>query len=162
MLIPTTFRSPAPIADIHSLSHFLMTSYFRSWLTGATVPEATPDDAVISISPPEEEDEGSDTPTETERDDDSPPAFPSLLSAQRVRSSTRRAPTDSDLMPPPQFPSPSSSSSNPMSSSSLTVLTTTKPSKKRAKIALAPGHGPLDWANLKASGKDLRVRSLPQ
>jgi len=129
-----------------------MTSYFRSWLTtGATVPEAPPDDALISISPLEEDDEGSDTPTEG--DDDSPPAFPSLSSAQRMRSSTRRAPTDSELMPPPQLQS--------RSSSSLTVLATTKPSpKKREKVALAPGHGPLDWANLKASGTDLRVRPL--
>ena len=133
-----------------------MTSYLRSWLTGVALPEATPDDALISISPPEE-DEGSDTPTETEGDDDSPPAFPSLSSAQRMRSSTHRAPTDSELMPPPQLPF-LSSSSNRMSSSSLAVLGTTKPSKKREKVALAPGHGPLDWANLKTSGKDLRVR----
>ena len=33
------------------------------------------------------------------------------------------------------------------------------PSKKASrKVALAPGHGPLDWANLKKSGADLRVR----
>ncbi|EED78025.1 predicted protein, partial [Postia placenta Mad-698-R] len=30
----------------------------------------------------------------------------------------------------------------------------------RGKVALAPGHGPLDWANLKKSGQDLRVRSM--
>ncbi|CDO69724.1 hypothetical protein BN946_scf184687.g9 [Trametes cinnabarina] len=37
--------------------------------------------------------------------------------------------------------------------------TTTKPPakpSKRGKVALAPGHGPLDWANLKKSGQDLR------
>ncbi|KAJ1307242.1 hypothetical protein OPQ81_001355 [Rhizoctonia solani] len=28
--------------------------------------------------------------------------------------------------------------------------------KARAKVALAPGHSPLDWANLKSSGADLR------
>ncbi|EPT01683.1 hypothetical protein FOMPIDRAFT_1023161 [Fomitopsis schrenkii] len=31
-----------------------------------------------------------------------------------------------------------------------------KPSAKRGKVMLAPGHGPLDWANLKKSGQDLR------
>lgn len=33
--------------------------------------------------------------------------------------------------------------------------------KKSRKVALAPGHSPLDWAALKSSGKDLRgVESL--
>jgi len=31
-----------------------------------------------------------------------------------------------------------------------------KPSRKREKVALAPGYGPLDWAALKSSGADLR------
>ncbi|KAL1741889.1 cytochrome b5-like heme/steroid binding domain-containing protein [Schizophyllum fasciatum] len=33
---------------------------------------------------------------------------------------------------------------------------TSKPIRAREKVALAPGYGPLDWANLKASGTDLR------
>ncbi|KAI4524138.1 cytochrome b5-like heme/steroid binding domain-containing protein [Schizophyllum commune] len=33
---------------------------------------------------------------------------------------------------------------------------TSKPIRAREKVALQPGYGPLDWANLKASGKDLR------
>ncbi|KAG6886701.1 hypothetical protein C0992_002755 [Termitomyces sp. T32_za158] len=138
-----------------------MTSYFRDWLTGAVAPAPT----LNRVSPPpEDNDEGSDTVTEG--DDDTPPAFPSLNSAQRVQSSTPRILTDSQLMPPPPLPqlaqrTPGSHlvapSTNP--SSTLTVLETTqrpaKPSRNR-KVALAPGHSPLDWANLKTSGKDLR------
>lgn len=139
-----------------------MTSYFRDWLTGSVPPVPT----LNRISPPpEDNDEGSDTATEG--DDDTPPAFPSLNSAQRVQSSTPRILTDSQLMPPPPLPhlaqrTPGTHIMAPsVNSSSLTVLETTqrpaKPSRNR-KVALAPGHSPLDWANLKTSGKDLRVR----
>jgi N-acetylmuramoyl-L-alanine amidase len=34
--------------------------------------------------------------------------------------------------------------------------------KARAKVALAPGHGALDWASLKSSGVDLRVSHKPK
>ncbi|KAG6900835.1 hypothetical protein C0993_000154 [Termitomyces sp. T159_Od127] len=114
--------------------------------------------------PPEDNDEGSDTATEG--DVDAPPAFPALNSAQRVQSSTPRILTDPQLMPPPPLPhlaqrTPNAHTITPSAgpSSSLTVLETTqrpvKPSRNR-KVALAPGHSPLDWANLKTSGKDLR------
>ena len=50
----------------------------------------------------------------------------------------------------------------PTSSSSMLALppsTSKPPTKKfREKVALAPGFGPLDWAALKSSGSDLRVR----
>ncbi|KAF8170421.1 cytochrome b5 [Pholiota molesta] len=129
-----------------------MTSYLRSWLsTGTSALEYISPSApsVQKVSPPPSED-GDGDDTETERDDDdSPPAFPSLNSAQR-------------LMPPPPVPSlavrhPGNANSNP---NSLAVPPTTtkippKP-KKSAKVALAPGHSPLDWAALKASGTDLR------
>jgi hypothetical protein len=39
-----------------------------------------------------------------------------------------------------------------------TLKPPTKPAK-REKVALAPGFGPLDWANLKSSGADLKVRA---
>ena len=89
---------------------------------------------------------------------------------------------DSDLMPPPPIPrlavrvpgvqAPWSASSSLQlpgrstgagaGSGSLAVPPSTtkappKPSKKREKVALAPGHSALDWANLKSSGADLRV-----
>lgn len=92
--------------------------------------------------------DGSDTATEG--DQDSVPLFPSLSSTQRMPSA--RVLTDSELMPPPPLPNSVTVSRG---SSSLGVLTTTRPTKKR-KVILAPGHGPLDWANLKASGKNLR------
>lgn len=104
-----------------------------------------------TISPPSDEEDGSDT--ETEQHDDSPPAFPSLLSAQRTQSS---APTDAQRMPPPPLPQISRRNLGATSSLTLPPSTSKRPPKKREKIALAPGHSPLDWAKLKASGRDLR------
>jgi hypothetical protein len=139
-----------------------MATYLRGWLTGSSVTEtraASPslDTLPPTISPPSDDEDGS--ATETEQHDDSPPAFPSLLSAQRVKASTSTIVTDAQRMPPP--PLPRSLPRNPAATSSLAVpLTTTKrPPKKREKVALAPGHSPLDWAILKASGQDLRVRA---
>lgn len=142
-----------------------MTSYLRSWLYSGTSPEesSTPEiPSLNTISPQASDDE--DDGEATEREDDRPPAFPALNSAQRAASSSvPKVLTDSQLMPPPPIPSlavrrPGVSDAP---SDSLTVLTTTKPppkpTKKSKKVALAPGHSPLDWAALKSSGKDLRV-----
>ncbi|KAF9488989.1 cytochrome b5 [Pleurotus eryngii] len=150
-----------------------MSSYLRSWL-GTGIPAARPspptqdDIPVISRSsppPPDEEDDGEATETE----DNSPPLFPSPYSAQRASSGVPRIITDTQLMPPPpppqlasRTPGVSSNSSSLSAPSTLAVpYTTTKPpaklnTKKKGKVALAPGHSPLDWANLKASGEDLR------
>lgn len=38
------------------------------------------------------------------------------------------------------------------------VAAATKQPKRRQKVILEPGHSPLDWARLKSSGKNLRVR----
>ncbi|KAG6335179.1 hypothetical protein ID866_3905 [Astraeus odoratus] len=112
-------------------------------------------------------DDGSETATE----DDIPPAFPALNSAQRASipssadaSNIPAILTDSLLMPPPPVPGLASRSpgrpqpnSQAASSSLLAPLATTrKPPKPTKKVALAPGFGPLDWAQLKSSGKDLR------
>lgn len=107
-------------------------------------------------------------------EDDTPPAFPALNSAQRMSSPSTDIPkilTDEASMPPPPLPSlavrqpgVSSSLSVPQSSASLALppSTTKKPLKppKNRKVALAPGFGALDWANLKQSGTDLRVSSI--
>ncbi|KAG5636952.1 hypothetical protein H0H81_006300 [Sphagnurus paluster] len=142
-----------------------MASYLRSWLTGTPIAQEPSIPTLTRVSPPPEDDEGSETATEG--DDDTPPAFPSLLSAQRVQSAPRIL-TDSQLMPPPPLPrlvqrTPGvnlDAVRSSEASSSLAVLQTTvrpeKPSSKRAKVALAPGHSALDWANLKTSGTDLR------
>ncbi|KAJ7592911.1 cytochrome b5 [Mycena floridula] len=122
-----------------------MTSYFRSWLTSGGQ-QSAPD--IMKISPPASDDEGEETERE---DNDVPPAFPSLLSAQRVKT-----PSSSLMLPPPN---PGLMVSEPPSSSlALPPSTTQKPvkPKKREKVALAPGHSPLDWAKLKSSGEDLR------
>ncbi|EKM58554.1 uncharacterized protein PHACADRAFT_140585 [Phanerochaete carnosa HHB-10118-sp] len=153
-----------------------MTSYLRTWLTSPlnSAEPVVPTLTIVSEPPPEN---GDDSDTETVRgadDDDAPPAFPAINSAQRLSSaSSKPAPlprilNDSELMPPPPLPSLAARQPGvPIASSSLVVpssanmlappLSTTKaPAKKSRKVALAPGHGPLDWANLKKSGKDLR------
>ncbi|KAI6155472.1 cytochrome b5-like heme/steroid binding domain-containing protein [Pisolithus tinctorius] len=118
----------------------------------------------------EELDDGSETETE----DDVPPAFPSLNSTQRISApapaNSTAVPTiptvlsDSALMPPPPVPTRANATSSGLlsstrvaSSSLLSPLATTqKPPKPSKKVALAPGFGPLDWAQLKSSGEDLR------
>ena len=154
-----TLRHPRPSPrGLRFLVSFLlpMASYLRSWLP------------TLSLQPSSlstEEEESPTTPTNIsfsvqQPDDDTPPAFPAIESAQRVSLAP------STLMPPPAIPSrriPGPSA--PSASSLMPPPTTTKPptqlskSKKRAKVVLAPGHSPLDWAALKSSGADLRVRS---
>lgn len=113
-----------------------MADYIRSWLKPAVpVPQ-------INTQEPDAEDDNI-TITGDDEEDDSPPAFPALNSAQRASG---RA-TDAQLMPPPSM------LALPLSTTKVPA----KPSKKREKVALAPGHGALDWANLKNSGQDLRV-----
>jgi len=137
-----------------------MAKYIRSWFPASTPP-------VPEITQSEPEDDDDMTIKADDDDNDEPPAFPSLNSAQR--SSTASMPPsiliDNQLMPPPPAPSLARRQLGapvPRSSASLLALppsTTKIPSKssKRAKVALAPGHGALDWANLKSSGQDLRV-----
>jgi len=143
-----------------------MTSYLRSWFSPGISSDVVSVATHKSPPPLDEDDEGSTTETEEDRDhNDVPPAFPSIDSAQRVRTITSdalnqgpRRLTDAQMMPPPlSIPSSSLHRTGP---GSLTVpLSTVKrPSKKREKVALAPGHSPMDWANLKISGQDLRVR----
>ena len=145
-----------------------MSSYLRDWLFGSPAPPATAPSVptVELISPPASDDDDGEE-TETERDNDSPPIFPALNSAQRLQT-TPRVLTDSQLMPPPPVPSlsirqpgvPLSSSRNNTSTLSTLAVppsTTKAPVKSREKVALAPGHSPLDWAALKTSGQDLRV-----
>jgi len=155
-----------------------MASYLRSWLPGGsttntsesdpepTTPKATP--VILAVQPPTI---GLD---DYDNDIDAPPAFPALNSAQRSSPGSSSALpaflTDTQRMPPPPMPSkavrtpgppqPTSSLSVPSSSLLMLPPSTTKPlaraARKREKIALAPGFGPLDWAALKSSGQDLR------
>ena len=159
-----------------------MSSYLRSWFT--FVPAAPPPPLVPEIAEhePELDDDSSDTITIKADDDDdyddTPPAFPALNSAQRASASSYSRSNEpprvlSDkavgLMPPPPVPRLAKRTPGvpPTASSSLFVpstpntlalpTTTTKRPKVSRKVQLAPGHGALDWANLKNSGKDLRV-----
>ncbi|OSD06653.1 cytochrome b5 [Trametes coccinea BRFM310] len=143
-----------------------MASYLRSWLYSQSSTPEPPAAPTIVETAPQEEDDDDDTETVHGDDDDVPPAFPALNSAQRASSSTASAMprilTDAQRMPPPPLPMANRRpgvASGSSSSSLLPPPTTTKPPpkpSKRNKVALAPGHGPLDWANLKKSGQDLR------
>lgn len=164
-------RTSHPITHIPSLT---MASYLRSWLPTLSVQQSNPEAT--------EEEESPTTPTvpsltiENSDDEDLPPAFPAIESAQRISSASSTSSASSSqwtsrssLMPPPpsiplsRIPGPPAPSA---ASSLMPPPTTTKPptqlskSKKREKVALAPGHSPLDWAALKSSGTDLRVWSL--
>ncbi|RPD60165.1 cytochrome b5 [Lentinus tigrinus ALCF2SS1-6] len=142
-----------------------MASYLRSWLY-AQNPNVDPSNVPSIETSPEEDDD-----TETVHgDDDAPPAFPAVNSAQRAAAGSQsddipQILTENQLMPPP--PPPSLAARRPGtlgvpsagSSSLLAPITTIKPPPqpaKKGKVALAPGHGPLDWANLKKSGQNLR------
>ncbi|KDQ53167.1 hypothetical protein JAAARDRAFT_39535 [Jaapia argillacea MUCL 33604] len=160
----------------------------RSWLW-SSLPVATTDTSTagpdgneaseptpsIDIVGPDDSDD--ETVKDDHSDDDSPPAFPALNSAQRM-ASVPRVLTDRELMPPPPNPSlasrrpgapsttrtiptPSLGGSSTLALPLSTIKAPAKPAKKREKVALAPGCGPLDWAKLKSSGQDLRgVTSL--
>jgi len=152
-----------------------MASYLRSWLysqapqsadrpTPAGPPAIAEDTQVPTISMEDDDDDSSTV--HGDDTDDAPPSFPALNSAQRLgnqqpSSNVPRILTDAQLMPPPPVPLLAVRQPGVPSGSSLAVPPTTtkpplKPSAKRGKVALAPGHGPLDWANLKKSGQDLR------
>ncbi|KAH7884767.1 cytochrome b5 [Phlebopus sp. FC_14] len=149
-------------------------SYLRNWLSfDATTSLAAPANArtkpqsIPGSLIEEDEDDGSETAGE----DDIPPAFPAINSPQRASGSSTPSNipsilTDSSLMPPPPLadkasrqpgvPQPKTRVAVPSSSLLAPMATTEKPKKPSKKVALAPGFGPLDWANLKASGQDLR------
>lgn len=151
----------------NSRSDSQMVAYLRSWLAPQPVPSPSPlpTPEIRTVSPPLPDDDDDDgDATETERDLDVAPAFPSLDSAQRAQTSTiPKILSDAALMPPPPLPQLAVRTPGvARASGSLAVPpTTTKPpvrsSAKREKVALAPGHSPLDWAKLKSSGEDLRV-----
>ena len=154
-----------------------MSSYLRNWFSlDSTVPSPISTRTTIPgsfVEENEDEDDGSNTAGE----DDVPPAFPALNSAQRATpslstlSASHDIPTilsDDALMPPPPLPGlasrrPGIPRATPQTASSsllAPMATTERPKKPSRKVALAPGYGPLDWASLKSSGQDLRVRPI--
>ena len=143
-----------------------MSSYLRSWLPTLALSLESESNPTAT-----EEEESPTTPTNCitiqDADNDTPPAFPAIESAQRIPSASVSSSSKlpSTLMPPPPLPAPRIPGP-PVPSSGSSLMpppTTTKPptqlskTKRREKVALAPGHSPLDWAALKNSGADLRV-----
>jgi hypothetical protein len=119
-----------------------------------------------SISLPSEDSE--------DLEDDSPPPFPLLNSAQRSSAPSTCSTPSLSVQAPPSFTiTPPSAlrlidDEDDGGSSSLgaglggreggkkslaTPTTTTKVFKARGKVALSPGHSPLDWARVKSSGR---------
>ena len=150
-------------------------SYLRNWFSLDNAPPPPPvstQKTVPGSFVKEDDDDGSSTAGE----DDIPPAFPALNSAQRAAPAStpiasQDIPTilsDDALMPPPPLPDQASRQlgvpRQTVASSSLLapMATTERPKKPSRKVALAPGYGTLDWASLKSSGRDLRVRPLPR
>jgi hypothetical protein len=132
-----------------------MGSYLHSWLPTLSLQQSDPTIAV--------EEESSNPISIEDADDDTPPAFPAIESAQRISSaSASKLLSPSSLMPPPPLPAPRIPGP-PAPSSLMPPPSTTKPptqlskTRRREKVALAPGHSALDWAALKDSGADLRV-----
>jgi hypothetical protein len=173
-------QTPLKNRSHSSSSHPGMSSYLRSWFAPAPVAPPPPPVPEIAEHEPELDDDDADTITIKGPDDDdyddTPPAFPAFNSAQRAISSSSshlngppRILSNRVMgsMPPPPVPGlakrtpgvPTPSSlSVPSTPSTLALPTsTTKRPKVSRKVQLAPGHGALDWANLKNSGKDLRV-----
>lgn len=163
-----------------------MASYLSSWLFGTPATTTNtqshnqpssqinknahleaPDIEVIAPAESEEADSDDDG-----YDTDRPPAFPALNSPQRAASSSQtktkivtlngKSTASSNggkglMAPPPPRLGASLNVTTAATDGSLAPLATTKIAKKSRKVALAPGHSTLDWANLKTSGADLRV-----
>jgi hypothetical protein len=151
-----------------------MTTAFRNWLgSGAGLLSSTTPQSDTTIpdlptvqGPDDDDDDGEATERE-DGDDDRPAAFPALNSAQRASTRTGDLSVPTILTGPvPSLPNPSLATKAPSAArangnSLMLPPTTLKPptnAAKKGKVALAPGFGPLDWASLKSSGADLRVR----
>lgn len=119
-----------------------------------------------------------------EKQTKSGPSF-TLTPANAPNPSTRSSSSDSKRMPPPALPFklptvstnglvaagnavqqrntisiPSTGGLALPPSTTVPMPNVNKKGKARAKVALAPGHGALDWGQLKSSGADLRVSNL--
>jgi hypothetical protein len=186
LLPPPSLHGPS-VGSSDRPSYLPMTTAFRNWLSSASLFNTAPDDTSSEIVVQEPVDDAVDSGEDTAKeDDDRPPAFPAMNSAQRASSSPSAPPvvsipaivsvappagsTDATLLIPPmpgrigqRIPgvAPTNTKAKPSANTLMLPPSTTKPStkaKKGEKVALAPGFGPLDWAALKTSGADLRVR----
>lgn len=161
-----------------------MTSYLSGWLPASltAAPASTAETPKVAspppppLPPPEIVMSSPDAKEEDEDlqpdDDDRPPAFPLLGSIQRssgpaqLLASSRTPTFNSKAMPPPPAPMARAQQRDVGTSLALPESTIKKPpntnpkKKARDKVALAPGRSMLDWAQLKSSGKDLRVSIL--
>ncbi|KAF9041037.1 hypothetical protein BDZ89DRAFT_1128891 [Hymenopellis radicata] len=103
-----------------------MASFLR-WLSGAPEQPASPTltisaPEITTIPPPDSDDDGEKTEREN---NDEPPAFPALNSAQRANTGIPRILSDTQLMPPPPAPGLAVRQPGVVGSSSLAVPPTT-------------------------------------
>lgn len=133
-----------------------------------TLPECEADLAAITLGEPVDRQGASEasagsTAAATPRAKEEPPkatdkpaAAPSISVPPAVKEDApAKSQRNGSLAPPP-----AAGSSRPMASSSSSLKpqdTIMKPSKRREKVALEPGHSPLDWARITANGGDPSV-----
>ena len=151
---PSATDRPSGHEDV-SAATVGITSYIRDWLFSAVPPQSPP--TIELISPPllmmtekKQKRNGTMTMTMTLR-------LHFLLSIAPRDYILLRILTDSQLMPPPPVGISISSSPSTLVVPPITTKAPVRNSKKRKKVALAPGYSPLDWVASKASGRDLRV-----
>ena len=108
-----------------------------------------------SITPPDAPSTPPDS-SETPAEDQTTPKPSISLPPPQVTITLNDETTSSQtMMPPPSTTRPRNNANSILAPSISTLPPKNRP---RQKVILEPGHSPLDWARLKSSGTDLRVR----
>jgi cytochrome b involved in lipid metabolism len=109
-----------------------------------------------SITPPDAPSTPPDS-SETATEDQTTPKLSMSLPPPQLTITQNGETNPPTLMPPPGNTRPRNGASSTLAPSISTLPPKSRP---RQKVILEPGHSPLDWARLKSSGTDLRVRHL--
>ncbi|WFD38158.1 cytochrome-b5 reductase [Malassezia japonica] len=117
-------------------------------LTAHDVPDVKEEQDEERMAPPS-------VPSVSLNEDDPPPAFPAMNSAQRQAKPSLDVPASSGPSLQPQRGSNTSTAMGGLRAPLTTPPQKLNPPKPRKKVALAPGCSPLDWARLKST-TDLR------
>lgn len=121
-------------------------------LTAHDVPDVKEEQDEQRMAPPS-------VPSFSLNEDDTPPAFPAMNSAQRQAKPSLDVPASSGPSLQPPRGSNTSTAMGGLRAPLMTPPQKLNPPKPRKKVALAPGCSPLDWARLKST-TDLRVGIL--
>ena len=110
-----------------------------------------------SITPPDAPSTPPDSSEATAEDQTTPKPSTSLPPPQLTITQNGGTTNSPTMMPPPSNTRLSNTANSMLAPSISTLPPKNRP---RQKVILQPGHSPLDWARLKSSGTDLRVRHL--